>query len=323
MCYSATWKLGEAEKKIILVGHSFGGVIIKALVTEVQSLILKEVLNEIDRENVMKCKKFLEILALVIFYSVPHAPTHTEFENFILGCSNTRVFQRNSLLKSLADRRDDLFIPKMIELSRNFERAISHQTKVLAFLEGKPMSKVMHISSLVENHQTVSRSFEFCLYSLVMYAVIIGWLAFGTSLLYWIMYNVTLHRKVQSCSCSVPRFTNFFTFYDRFSSIELPAQKRLLVSKESCEGQSLSWEWHKVDKDNHFEVCRPDSKSHAGYKILLNHLKQLIRPSDTTAPTNVRFFVDIQNDEVLFRASSTCVNEIPQHHPDSEVGFST
>ncbi|KAG0620725.1 hypothetical protein M758_4G238100 [Ceratodon purpureus] len=190
---SAAWKLGETEQAIVLVGHSFGGVIIKSLVIEAQRLARKAVQNSKDLEEVMKCTTFLKHLANVVFYSVPHAPTSTEFENYISGCSNTRVLQRSSLVKSL--REDDCFIPDMIRLSRDFESAVPLKTKILAFLEGKPMSK-----------------------------------------------------------------------------------KKFLVTEESCKWQSLSLEWHEVGKDNHFEVCRPESKSHIGYKILLQHLQPHMLP---------------------------------------------
>lgn len=144
---SGTWKLGGIEQAIILVGHSFGGVLIKSLVTEAEKLAQKTVVHSVDLEEVMKCKKFLKRLASIVLYSVPHALTNTEFENYISGCSNTRVLQRSSLLKSLS--KDDDFIPKMIQLSRDFESAVPHKTKVLAFVEGKPMSKVKHLSSYV------------------------------------------------------------------------------------------------------------------------------------------------------------------------------
>jgi len=68
-----------------------------------------------------------------------------------------------------------------------------------------------------------------------------------------------------------------------YSSVDLLEQENLLVRENSCDEETPSWEWHTVDKDNHFEVCRPDSKSHTGYEILLNHLKQQVfSPSATS-----------------------------------------
>lgn len=87
-----------------------------------------------------------------------------------------------------------------------------------------------------------------------------------------------------------------------FNSIDLREQESLLVRENACEGETPSWEWHMVDKDNHFEVCRPDSKSHTGYEILLNHLKQQVfSPSAiTTSTIDVRDVVGIWNYRVLF-----------------------
>ena len=79
-------------------------------------------------------------------------------------------------------------------------------------------------------------------------------------------------------------------------------QKYFLVSENSCERLSPSWEWHKVDKDNHFEVCRPDSKSHTCYKILLRHLQQyMFSPSDVSSlhVINVRDAIKILNSKAL------------------------
>ena len=65
-------------------------------------------------------------------------------------------------------------------------------------------------------------------------------------------------------------------------------QKRVLVTEKSCEGLSSNCEtWQKIDKDNHFEVCRPDSKSHIGYRILLEHLQEHMNtPCGLTSTTN-------------------------------------
>ena len=56
-------------------------------------------------------------------------------------------------------------------------------------------------------------------------------------------------------------------------------QGHVLVTEDSWKTQSRSWEWHKLDKDNHFEVCRPNSKNHAGYRILLDLLQRHMNDS--------------------------------------------
>ncbi|KAG0617168.1 hypothetical protein M758_5G169600 [Ceratodon purpureus] len=181
-------KLGEIEEKIFLVGHSFGGVMIKSLVTEVRRFIDEEIRNNINLE---RCRTFLKSLTTIVFYSVPHGQ---DFEDYIVECKHIFGVPRSSFLQSLW--KDTQLISDMNQLSEEFENAVSDlNLKVLAFLEGKPMSK-----------------------------------------------------------------------------------NRVLFTQKSCE--SRCWEWHKIDKDNHFEVCRPDSKSHIGYKKLKDHLQSHLNAAE-------------------------------------------
>ncbi|KAG0610859.1 hypothetical protein M758_7G097600 [Ceratodon purpureus] len=197
---SRTWKLGETGEAIFLVGHSFGGVLIKSLVTKAQNIITERVQENID-EKVEKCEKFLKSLAMIVFFSVPHAPMGLEFENYISECREIVALQRSSFLHSL--REDISFIADMNQLSADFAIALSEKVKVLAFLEGKPMK-----------------------------------------------------------------------------------MKRVLVTEKPFEGLS-QWEWHKIDEDNHFEVCRPNSKNHIGYKILVDNLQQQMDARCSLASTEV------------------------------------
>lgn len=135
MC-SPRWKLGELEKAIFLVGHSFGGMLIKSLVTEARNFVQ----NNITQQEVMKCETFLQSLAMIVFYSVPHAPMGLEFESYISECMKSIALQRSSFLQSLQE--DSRFIADMNKLSANFESAVPETIKILAFLEGKPMRKV-------------------------------------------------------------------------------------------------------------------------------------------------------------------------------------
>ncbi|KAG0610872.1 hypothetical protein M758_7G098500 [Ceratodon purpureus] len=192
---SPKWKLGGTEGAIFLIGHSFGGVLIKSLVTEARHFVQ----NNLGQQEAVKCEKFLGRLAKIVFYSVPQASTGLEFEKYISQCRKVVALQGSSFLQSLEG--DTHFVADMNKLSAEFESAVPEKVKFLAFLEGKPISK----------------------------------------------------------ECD------------------------LMVTEISCEGSSHSWEWHKIDKDNHFEVCRPNSKNHTGYRILLEHLHQhLNNPHDLT-----------------------------------------
>lgn len=138
---SPKWKLGEISEAIFLVGHSFGGVLIKSLVTEAQNLVSEQVLNTIDhQQEVMKCEKFLKQLTTIVFYSVPHTTSSVGFEDYISKCKNIVGLQKSSFMQSFWE--DTRFIADMDHLSANFESAVQEHVNILAFLEGKPMNKV-------------------------------------------------------------------------------------------------------------------------------------------------------------------------------------
>ena len=137
MC-SPRWKLGETGEAVFLVGHSFGGVLIKSLVIEARYFVH----NNIGQREAMKCENFLKSLTMCIFYSVPHAATGLEFESYISECRKVVALQRSSFLQSLGE--DTCFIADMNKLSADFESAVSEKIEILAFLEGKPMSKVRY-----------------------------------------------------------------------------------------------------------------------------------------------------------------------------------
>jgi hypothetical protein len=135
--FSPRWKIGESEEAIFLVGHSFGGVLIKSLIAEAQHCVQ----NNTGQKEATKCEKFLARLAKIVFYSVPHASTGLEFENYISECRKVVALQGSSFLQSLEG--DACFIADMKTLSADFESAFPETAKVVAFLEGKPMSKVL------------------------------------------------------------------------------------------------------------------------------------------------------------------------------------
>jgi hypothetical protein len=61
------------DAPIVLVGYSFGGLVLKSLVVEVQQHIHKRIISLVDATINKSCKRFLENLKATIFYGVPHA----------------------------------------------------------------------------------------------------------------------------------------------------------------------------------------------------------------------------------------------------------
>jgi triacylglycerol esterase/lipase EstA (alpha/beta hydrolase family) len=57
---------------IVLVGHSFGGLIIKSLVVEIKRCMNQKPSNDMDLAMNARSKDFYDNLTGVIFYGVPH-----------------------------------------------------------------------------------------------------------------------------------------------------------------------------------------------------------------------------------------------------------
>lgn len=100
----------------------------------------------------------------------------------------------------------------------------------------------------------------------------------------------------------------------------------VLVTEKSCAG---AWEWLKIDDDDHFEVCRPNSKHHTGYRVLLEHLyRHLNDPYGVTSTLdsdNTRGLGNRQSDD-LSKASEALVAKSLSVQAESSSGsaiFST
>jgi len=65
--------LGQ-QHGFVLVGHSFGGLVIKSMLKEAcKRAQLTNPKNKIDQQDTTSAKRFLENLKGVVFYAVPHS----------------------------------------------------------------------------------------------------------------------------------------------------------------------------------------------------------------------------------------------------------
>jgi hypothetical protein len=125
-----------------LVGYSFGGLVLKSLVVEVQQHICQRILNLTDAAINKSCKRFLENLKGTIFYGVPHAGGSEGFlKYFSWKCQQINTMKKklkihSSLLKNLTS-----FNRQMEELSMDFEKAISQDLIIYAFSEGQALEE--------------------------------------------------------------------------------------------------------------------------------------------------------------------------------------
>jgi hypothetical protein len=80
----------EWHQPIVLIGHSFGGLVLKSLVVQlVKASTIKNPTNSLSEVKVQCAKMFLKNVRGVVFYSVPHAGSNiAEYVNKLLRCSN-------------------------------------------------------------------------------------------------------------------------------------------------------------------------------------------------------------------------------------------
>jgi hypothetical protein len=122
---------------IVLIGHSFGGLVLKSLVVEAKMSSITYAEDDLTRAAADHAKAFLNNVRGVVFYAVPHGGSDNiaQYVNNLFRCNdkhhapimeNVQPWQRN-----------------MEELSEEFENFLKEKkVNVYAFGEGKPMNVV-------------------------------------------------------------------------------------------------------------------------------------------------------------------------------------
>ncbi|CAK9228331.1 unnamed protein product [Sphagnum troendelagicum] len=142
VCKSEYEPLWEAP--IALVGYSFGGLVVKSLVVEVEKRAKQaRVENALERAAKENCQKFLGNLKGTIFYSVPHAGGIEDFkEYFIWQCKKFNASKKKQITKSGLLRSMDCFNQQMAHLTVDFDSAVEPSLMIYAFGEGLPVPEV-------------------------------------------------------------------------------------------------------------------------------------------------------------------------------------
>jgi len=139
MCFgidSSRWKLGQ-RYGFVLVGHCYGGLIIKSLVKEANKRAYDRVRNQIDEQSKRYAHKFLKNLKGIVFYAVPHAGS--ELESYFKKCSSNwsdKIFgvKLAKFMENLKPHQS-----RMENLSTTFDSImIELRVNVYAFMEGIP-----------------------------------------------------------------------------------------------------------------------------------------------------------------------------------------
>jgi predicted alpha/beta hydrolase len=73
LCVSRRGSEGVGSHPFVLVGHSFGGLVIKALINETKRRSHSAETNALDTKAIRKAKDFLQNLKGIVFYAVPHS----------------------------------------------------------------------------------------------------------------------------------------------------------------------------------------------------------------------------------------------------------
>jgi hypothetical protein len=131
MCsYENLW-----EAPIALVGHSFGGLMLKSLVVEVCKHVHQRSMTSLDVEIRDNCKKFVENVKVMVFYSVPHAIDSQRFSSFFASqCLQTYVIDKK-IKHGLMNLNS--FNRQMEELDVNFSYYIDQNVcNMVTFSEG-------------------------------------------------------------------------------------------------------------------------------------------------------------------------------------------
>jgi len=139
MCFcidSSRWKLGQ-RCGFVLVGHCFGGLIIKSLVEEANKRVYGRASNVIDEQSKRFANKFLKNLKGIVFYAVPHAGS--ELESYFKRCSSNwsnKIFgvKLARFMENLKPHQ-----ARMENLSTTFDSIMNGlRVNVYAFMEGIP-----------------------------------------------------------------------------------------------------------------------------------------------------------------------------------------
>ncbi len=132
---SSKWNFHQNSQKIVLVGHSFGGLVIKSLMVEVDKAVKERTQNAIERNKQAQCTAFQVNVKGIMFYAVPHIGANKNFKTYLTDCNNIAFLQNSKRLTGLM-RSVDTFNRQMVELSTDFEYSVPQDINLFAIVEG-------------------------------------------------------------------------------------------------------------------------------------------------------------------------------------------
>ncbi len=136
---SNRWRLGQRHG-FVMIGHCFGGLVIKSLMEEAYKRSVMTPRNNLDIKAVAFATKFLQNLKGVVFYAVPHLGS--ELKSYFTQFNSTRFgVQWAGILQNLISDQS-----RMADLSQSCDNIISQfSINVFAFLEGTTVPNMVSI----------------------------------------------------------------------------------------------------------------------------------------------------------------------------------
>jgi hypothetical protein len=126
--------LGELRgepRPIILVGHSFGGLVIKSLICEAHYTANQRCRSPLEERAAKDCQAFINNLKGVVFYSVPHSGTSEDFQKFWTQFSHGSGVPQKGRLAGIMNNLKK-FSREMQQLTVDFENYVPENMAILA-----------------------------------------------------------------------------------------------------------------------------------------------------------------------------------------------
>jgi hypothetical protein len=132
---SSELQFDQGSEQIVLVGHSFGGLVIKSLMYEVHKAVTERARSTTEKTKQARCKGFQEKVKGIMFYAVPHIGTDKDLKTYLTACNNVSCSQNSKRLTGLM-KSVDAFNRLMAELSTDFEYSVPNDINLYAIVEG-------------------------------------------------------------------------------------------------------------------------------------------------------------------------------------------
>jgi pimeloyl-ACP methyl ester carboxylesterase len=129
------------DHPIVLVGHSFGGLVLKSLVVELKrASTIRNPTYNCSKATVQCAKVFLRNVRGVAFYAVPHAGSSNiaKYVNKLLGYDHTH---HPGIMDNIGPWQRD-----MEQLSEDFDGIVTeNEISIYSFCEGRPTEKMVRM----------------------------------------------------------------------------------------------------------------------------------------------------------------------------------